>query len=358
MSFLYKREDSPYYYAGFKVNGRWVRRSLGVTAKQAAAAKLRNIDQAMADGKPPFAEGGFNLTDGLVAYVEYCAGRNAPKTMLEKRRYAKRYEEYFGAARAISSISRADVERYVTDRLKSAPGTPTVNRELSTLKNFFNFAIEHGLCSFNPVRGIKLLPEKRRLPKILPYETLDKLFKWCLEVNPKTEDENDRLLYDIMTVAFNTGLRRGDVFKICGEDINIPDRVLTVAVAKRRGEKIIEIPLNNEVLEVLAGRKREYGDGFIFPGRGAAHIQDIRKRFAVALDALGEKFRFMELRHNFATRLIENGTDIYTLKELLGHEEIATTEKYLAVLATSKRRAVDKLSRRRQSGKLTWRKSR
>lgn len=67
MSFLYKRSGSPYWYAGINVNGRWVRRSLGVTTKQAAVAKLRRFDQAIAEGKPPFVEGGFNLAEGLLA---------------------------------------------------------------------------------------------------------------------------------------------------------------------------------------------------------------------------------------------------------------------------------------------------
>ncbi len=89
-----------------------------------------------------------------------------------------------GAARAVPNVRQADVEAYVADRLKAGAGAPVINRELATLKNFFNFAIARGLCKANPVRGIKPLPEARRPIKIIPYKVLDKYFDWCRENDP------------------------------------------------------------------------------------------------------------------------------------------------------------------------------
>ncbi len=184
MSFLYKRADSPYWHAGVNVDGRWVQRSLGVSSRKAAAAKLRKLEQALADGEPAFVDGAPDLAETLSAYVEYCEARNRPKTMLEKRRFVKRYEAFFGAARAVPSVRQADVEAYVADRLTAGAGAPVINRELATLKIFFNLAIARGFCKANPVRGIKPLPEARRPIKIIPYKVLDKYFDWCRKNDP------------------------------------------------------------------------------------------------------------------------------------------------------------------------------
>ena len=109
MSFLYKRSDSPYWYAGVNVDGRWVRRSLGVSSRKAAAAKLRKLEQALANGEPAFVDGAPGLAEALSAYVEYCETRNRPKTMMEKRRFVKRCVALCGGARAVPNARQADV---------------------------------------------------------------------------------------------------------------------------------------------------------------------------------------------------------------------------------------------------------
>lgn len=324
------------YYIDVTVDGRRVRRSLGLKNKAAAEAARARIELAVAQGKPPFTDADQKLRDLIDVYIPYCKARNTSKTVSLKKTYLGRFLEFVGNV-GLKRIKRADIENYVSHRVKSG-NNPAVNRELTTLKHFFNFAIQKEIIEKNPVQGVKRLTENRRPIKLLSDKELADYFDYC--------QKNDPLLYDLSAVAYNTGLRRGDIVKIMGTDVNVERRILTVAVSKRRGELMLYVPLNEKALEVLARRKADNGKGYLFPSRNGAHIVDFKKRFERAKEATGVDFRFMEFRHNCATALLAAGADIYTVKEILGHSNLTTTERYLKLVDERKRAALDKLDRK------------
>jgi integrase len=218
--------------------------------------------------------------------------------------------------------------------LKTA-SNPTINRELTTLKHFFNFLTDLGCLEKNPANGVKKLHEKPKPIRLLTDDELERWFEWT--------KENDPLLYDLSVIAFNTGLRRSDVLKIKGEDIDINKRTLAVNISKLHGAELY-IPLNDTAYKVLSRRKQP---GYIFPSHASDHLTDFYKRFRRARAAVGlNDFQFREFRHNCATRLLELGTDINTVKEILGHSEITTTARYLKIIEDRKRRALEALGGR------------
>ena len=325
------------FYVDIVVNGRRIRRSLGVKNKAAAEAARARLELTVAQGKPPFIDGDIRLEDLIEVYLAYCEARNTTKTVSLKRTYLGRFLEFAGNV-GVRSIKRADVENYLSGRAKSGE-YPAVNRELTTLKHFLNFAIQRELIEKNPAVGIKKLPEKRRPTRLLSERELDAYFDYC--------HKNDPLLYDLSVVAYHTGLRRGDIVKIKGEDVDVERRTLTVVVSKRRGELTLTLPLNGTVHEVLARRSNDNGNDYLFPGRNVDHIVDFKRRFERAKKAIGVDFRFMEFRHNCATALLQSGVDIYTVKEILGHTSLTTTERYLKLVDERKRAALNKLDRKR-----------
>jgi integrase len=331
---IYKRENSPYWYVSYSYNGKRHRYSLGVTDKRNARLKAGVIEKELALGIDPVRKPYKQepLPDLFERYLNYCKGRNAPPTLSDKKRHVRNFSKYF--VPPVEDITKADVEGFITERLKTA-SNPTINRELTTLKHFLNFLIDLGYLEKNPANGVKKLPEKPKPIRLLTDDELDRWFEWT--------QKNDLLLYDLSVIAFNTGLRRSDVLKIKGEDINVAKRTLAVNISKLHGAELY-IPLNETAYKVLSRRKKP---GYIFPSQVSDHLTDFYKRFRRARAAVGlNDFQFREFRHNCATRLLELGTDINTVKEILGHSEITTTARYLKVIEDKKRRALEALGRK------------
>ena len=271
---------------------------------------------------------GITLRRFIVLYLRRCRVYNATKTYDGKRTYVQRFINYF-RKKNVCDISRADVESYIQARRGKGAGIPTINRELATLKNLFAYAVDLGYVERNPVKGVKLLPEVRKPLRPLPTEDVAAWLDWCAAHDP--------LLYDLSVIAVNTGLRRGDVLKIRGEDIDLERRVLAVAISKTRGVQYI--PLNDMVFTVLERRWRE---GFIFVN-GDTHLKSFRRRFRRGKAGTGLSFGFHDFRHWFALAVLVAGADIRTTQTLLGHARLATTERYLAVIDGRRRQAVDAL---------------
>lgn len=273
------------------------------------------------------------LNDVIASYLTYYAARNKPRTISLKRTYLRRFVYFVGNV-PIHDIKCHHVEDFMSHRALNG-NAPANNRTLTVLKHFFNFAARRDLVEDNPCRGVKGFPEKRKPIKILCADELKTYFDYCRA--------NDPLLYDLSAVAFGTGLRRGDILKIRGGDVDGERRTLNVQVSKRNGELTLHLPLNGWVFAVISRRKNESGEGYLFPGRNASHVVDFKRRFARAKKATGVEFRFGEFRHNCATALLRAGVNVYVVKELLGHTSVNTTARYLKLLGDDLRAAVDKL---------------
>jgi integrase len=337
MARIYKR--GRLWYVDYCLGRKRVRQSLGVTTKAAAEAARAAIELQLAQGKSPGAVLGFTLQEIAPSYFAFCESRNNAATLKDKRRYVARFAAFLGG-KPLREVERADVEDYQTRRKNAGAGNALVNRELAYIKHFFSYALARGVVVANPCRGVKMLPEVKRTPRILSESELRRYFAWCRA--------NDPLLYDLSVVAYNTGLRRGDLLKIRGADVNDDRYELAVSVSKRNGELALTLPLNEDALKVLSRRKAECGDGFLFPGKSGGHLTDFKGRFLRAVAATGIKFRFMEFRHNCATALLEAGADIFDVQQILGHSSITTTTRYLALVDERKRAAIERLGARRK----------
>ena len=102
------------------------------------------------------------------------------------------------------------------------------------------------------------------------------------------------------------------------------------------------IPLNEEAAQILG--KWDNDSEWVFPGAAESPLTTIKRSWAkIRKDANLPSLRFHDLRHTFATRLLQRGADIKTVSTLLGHKEIAVTARYLHATDESKRKAVELL---------------
>ncbi|MBP9853519.1 MAG: site-specific integrase [Candidatus Omnitrophica bacterium] len=233
----------------------------------------------------------------------------------------------------IFSITLKDIEKYKADRNEEV-SSATVNRELATLKTMLSKAVAWGKLSSNPAQNVKFLKEPSGRLRFLEREEILKLLTNC-----------NKHMKSIVILALNTGMRKGEILGLKWRDIDIKRNIITILDTKN-GEKR-EIYMNEQVKTALIRTPKHPDSQFIFCKEDGKPRQDIRKSFFTALRKSGIKeFRFHDLRHTFASQLVMSGTDINTVRELLGHKDIRMTLRYSHLSPSYKQRAIDILGRK------------
>jgi site-specific recombinase XerD len=153
-------------------------------------------------------------------------------------------------------------------------------------------------------------------------------------------------LRPLVLVALNTGLRRGELLGLTWDAVNFPAKLLTVTAATAKSGHTRRVPLNPQALAALETWWQRQGKAgshdFVFAGRDGKRMTRIDTSWGSLMKSAGlQNFRLHDCRHHFASKLVQAGVDLYTVKELLGHSEIAMTERYSHLAPDNLRRAVE-----------------
>ena len=270
----------------------------------------------------------------------------------------------------LSAVTAHDVEKWRTKRLGGATKATTVNRDLNDLKAAMARAVTWGYLDDNPLRAVKPSRVDRNTKcRFLDDDEMVRLRKALNARDVRLREErrsgNDwrqtrgyRLYPDLDTVAFadylkpmvllsfNTGLRRGELFSLTWEDIDLRNANLTVAGGVAKSGKTRHVPLNSEALDILKGWRKQTNErhGLVFKGKSGKRFDNVGRSWAGILkDANIQKFRWHDLRHTFASRLVMAGVDLNTVRELLGHADYQMTLRYAHLAPAHKAAAVEKI---------------
>ncbi len=235
----------------------------------------------------------------------------------------------------LRQVTPLEVERFRKSRLKAGNTRSTCNRYLALIKRMFNVAIEECYAEENPVKKVKFYSEKDTLKdRILTEGEERKLLETCSDT-----------LRPVLIVALNTGMRRAEIFNLQWSQVDVRSR--WIRVEKAKSGKVRFIPVNDVLFHELNRLRRVNGQGsFVFVNleTGKPYV-DMKKGFKAACSrAKIEGLRFHDLRHTFASRLVEKGVDVETVRDLLGHHCITITQRYTHSNDERKRRAVELLS--------------
>jgi len=239
---------------------------------------------------------------------------------------------YFGG-KYLYAIAIKDIEKFKLER-SGQVGPATVNRELATLKTMFSKAVIWDKLHENTARNVKFLKEPAGRLRFLEREEIVKVLANC-----------NKILRPIVVLALNTGMRRGELFGLKWHDVDFKNNIITLLDTKN-GEKR-EVYMNEQVKTALIRVRKHPDSAYIFCNKDGKPLHDIRKSFFTALKKSGiNNFHFHDLRHTFASQLAMSGTDINTVRELLGHKDVRMTLRYSHLSPSYKRRAVDILGRK------------
>jgi integrase len=137
-------------------------------------------------------------------------------------------------------------------------------------------------------------------------------------------------------------MRRGEILSLTWDQVDLDSGIITVEKSKNDG--IRHIPINKQLTNEFNAVKINSAGRYVFSKKSGEPYRDIRASFQSALKRAGIKdCRFHDLRHTFASHLVMNGTDIATVKELLGHKSITMTMRYAHLSQEHKQKAVESL---------------
>jgi len=345
-----RRKDTGQWVTDFYHNGERIRKTLKFvrTKKEAEAAEAVIMNQVFQQvyGFEPKSTKLFSdfVVESFLPYSE------ANKKSFSNDVYICRLLVSYFRGKAVRQLTPSLIEEfkqwflakpivYGTDEEKKERprSLATVNNHLRVLSKILSLAVDAELIDSNPVfRVRKFKPNNRRLRVLSDEEEVDLL---------ATLEGND-LIRCIVIVALNTGLRRGEIFSLKWSDVDFQRRRLIIRKTKASKERFV--PMNATVRELLLSLPRLLTD-YVFPSpKTEGRLTDIKKSFRSAVDlAEVENLRFHDLRHTFATRLADAGTDAYTLMEIMGHADLKTTMIYVHASGDAGRRAVEKLDAKR-----------
>lgn len=227
---------------------------------------------------------------------------------------------------AVDDADRATIRRYHAHLTSRRYARSSVARKSSAVRAFFDDAVRRGVAAVNPAAGLPTRSRHRRLPRVLPVRALGELLDGL--DGGDAVDLRDRALLELL---YGTGLRVAEAASLTVTDVE--GELMTV---RGKGEKDRVVP--------LAGAAREAIDRYVTDGRpalagewsgaalwlgvkgGPLGTRGVRR---VVRRRLGTHPH--SLRHSFATHMLEGGADLRTVQELLGHNELATTQIYTEV---------------------------
>ena len=219
-----------------------------------------------------------------------------------------------------NEISQDDIKAYLASLISDKKQKPSsVSLALSSLKYMYKTLLKKDIFS-----DIKAPKQEKKLATVLTKEEIKRLLD-------ATENKKHRLLIELM---YSSGLRVSECVSIKIDDLDLEDKTGTIRAGK--GKKDRNIILSNVLIEHLRGylTGRDNNNPYIFNVKerhiGVRQAQKIIND-AAKKAAIKKRVFCHALRSSFATHLLEEGTDIRVIQELLGHSNLATTERYTKV---------------------------
>ena len=232
-------------------------------------------------------------------------------------------------------LSESLAKEFIYDISKKVK-SPTQARIVSGLRRFYEYLMLENIVKNNPIQNIEIPKIGTNLPVTLTVEEIDKILS-SIKLTSKTGIRN----LAILELLYSCGLRVSELTNLKISDLFFKESIIKVT-GKGNKERFVPISnqaqlyINNYINEIRVFKKvkKNFEDTLFLNERGSnlsrVMIFIILKKLS-SLANINKKIGPHTLRHSFATHLIENGADLITIQNMLGHESITTTERYLHV---------------------------
>ena len=270
-----------------------------------------------------------SVIEQFLNYLQ-CERGYAVLTLTAYRTDLQQFSEYF--QRNLPEVTRENIEQYAVHLRQIGVKPRSQARKLAALKSFYGFLLENKQIKKDPTDSIALPKVARMLPKTLNKKTV----KDFLDKLPRREPVQYRDVA-MLELLYAAGMRVSELTSLTLDDVSFAERFIRVI---GKGSKERMIPLSEHAVISLQDYIDQYRDGIRTEEKAffvSQHGKPLTRQLVwQVLSAYAKQYLPVHisphaLRHSFATHLLENGADLRTVQELLGHANIATTQIYTAV---------------------------
>ncbi|ABM61116.1 site-specific integrase [Halorhodospira halophila] len=239
----------------------------------------------------------------------------------------------------MSDINRNQVEAIMNDMKSRGYAPSTVDRVLTLISYMFKVAMDNeipGVVS-NPTEKIKRPVIDNKIENYLTREEVNRMLE-------AARRRNHPHIYSIIRMAVLTGARKAEILSARFEDFDLDNKIWNIPKGKNGSRKVI---LAEKAVQMVKELPKQEGTDLLFPQPGTDKpYQCIQKPFKAVLrdSGIDESVRFHDLRHSYASLLVQGGVNIYEVKELLGHSQITTTMRYAHLSAQGLRNHSNRLA--------------
>jgi integrase len=328
-----KRGNSKFWYIQFQYNGKTYIKSTKTADRKLADMMESDWRKKLIIQQVVGIKDRIRFHDALTNFTDSKRDLASYKSILF---YAGIVERYFKESEYVDTITTPLLERFKQDQQKYGYANQTVKHLISVIRGTWQHAKRMGY-QVSDVDYPKMRVDRGRLR----YISFDEEKSLLLALDPRREvkglatyDRRHPLLkremqdmYDFIVMLLDTGARHGEIRNLEWDKINLAEKTIALWRPKVRNESILY--MTDRVYQILVRRKQDSTGPYIFTNRTGGPKQyspaSIRKAFnrAGMTDCSAHT-----LRHTHASRLIQNGLNIYEVKEILGHADIKTTMRY------------------------------
>lgn len=270
--------------------------------------------------------------DGFITYL-HNVKKKSENTVLSYNRDLTKFIKYLRTNKitSLDKVEEKDLEKYIKELNYNGFKSATVSRNIASLKAFFHYLNNEGVLSNDPTKSLKSPKIEKKIPEILTTDEVFALLEQPSGDSPK--EIRDKAMLELL---YATGIRVSELINLETSDVNLK----TSSILCRDGSKSRTIPYGKKAKDALTryleGAREAIVDNkestILFANCSGQKMS--RQGFWKLIKHYAKKAGIESditphtLRHSFAAHLVENGADLRSVQEMLGHSDISTTQIY------------------------------
>ena len=308
-----------------------------------ARRKARTLKAEIQLGADP--RGKEHARRAVITFADFFEGHYLPYVRPRKRSWRRDEELYrlrvrdaFGSRR-LNEITRQQVQTFHTAVLDSGLSPATADHHVKLIRHALNLAVEWSMLEKNPTTGVPLFNVDNKVEHYLDAEQLDRLLV-VLRGDP------NRAVCGIALFLLSTGCRLNEALKANWAQIDRGSRVWRIPAANSKSKRVRSVPLNDSALEVIAGLDTQGVHEHLFVNKQTMKpYGTIMKVWARLRKKAGlPHLRIHDLRHQYASFLVNSGRTLYEVQQILGHSDPSVTQRYAHLSTKSLQEAANTAS--------------
>lgn len=314
----------------YKSNGKTAYAKVGKSTEMSLAearVKAREIKAEIELGADPRVEEKERLA--VITFDDFFKEHYLSHVKSRKRSWERDEELYrlriapkFGNRR-LNQVTRLQIQNFHVALMEEGLAAATANHHIKLIRRMYNLAIEWQMVDSNPASRIPMFPEENQIERYMNDEELDKLLEVLLT-------DHRRLVCLIAMFLLSTGARLNEVLSATWSQVDQEQRVWRIPASNSKSKRMRAVPLNDSAMYVIGqlDTKGVYEHLFINKKLKKPYVSIAKVWDELRTKAGLPHVRIHDLRHQFASSLVNDGNSLYTVQQILGHSDPSVTQRY------------------------------